>query len=102
MAGMEDDKYQWDEAKRAETIRDRQLDFALASSFLWESSVTEPSNRRGERRYRAIGYFEDNPRLHTIVFTWRGSARRIISMRPASRREREYHARVQRRRSSNG
>ena len=93
---MEDDKYQWHDAKRDANLKEHKIDFERVRRFHWEIAVNVLSVRDGERRYLAIGYLEDNPRLHSVVYTWRGVKRRIISVRPASRRERDYHDQVQR------
>ena len=82
-------QYEWDEDKRRETLEGRELDFAdIQSQFAWNTSIIVPSNRDGELRWVAYGYF--GVRLHVVVYTLRGEAseiRRIISFRPASQRE---------------
>jgi hypothetical protein len=54
--------------------------------------VIEEEDRRrdyGERRIIATG--EIGPQAFVVVFVWRGSRRRIISARPAKRRERDAY-----------
>ena len=52
-------------------------------------TIPRLTRRYGETRYLAIGYIGD--RLHAVVYTDRGDATRIISLRRANRQEeREY------------
>ncbi len=82
-------RYEWDEDKRRETLDNRGLDFAdIETLFEWDTAIIVPSNRYGESRWVAYGYFF--PRLHVVVYTRRGEMgeiRRIISFRPASQQE---------------
>lgn len=74
----------WDEPKRQTNLRERQLDFAdLDLSFFASASVN--AAKRG--RLMATGEFRGI--MLTVIFVPLGSeAISIISMRPASRRER--------------
>ena len=78
-------EYEWDEAKRRDTLEERRLDFAEVANFDWNNATLVPSNRGGEERFIAYGYMGD--RLHAVVFTMRGDVTRIISFRKASDRE---------------
>lgn len=82
-------RYEWDEDKRRLTLDDRDLDFAdIETLFEWDTAIIVPSDRYGEPRWVAYGYF--SARLHVVVYTQRGQAseiKRIISFRPASQRE---------------
>ena len=89
---MEDRKYQWDEAKRAANIAERGIDFDEVRQFDWENALYELSVRCGERRYLALGHLKGRVELHAVIYTMRGAYTRIISARPASRRERERYA----------
>ncbi len=81
--------YEWDEAKRAETLARRGLDLALMNHFEWNGAMTRRSDRHGEIRFLATGYIGDS--LHTVIYTMRESRCRIISLRHSSRSEiREY------------
>jgi uncharacterized protein len=79
--------YTWDEAKRAANLAAHGIDFAEVEGFDWESALIADDIRReyGERRQTAIGPI--GGRLHVCVFTHRGQARRIISLRRANQRE---------------
>ncbi len=82
-------RYEWDEDKRRETLDERELDFAdIETLFEWDTATIVPSDRHGEPRWVAYGYFD--ARLHVVVYTQRGEAgeiRRIISFRLASQKE---------------
>jgi len=90
---MTDEGFEWDEAKRAWTLRDRALDFEDAAR-VFEGVHREREDARrayGEPRYAATG--EVDGVVITVVWTPRGGRRRIISAWPASNRERrEYGA----------
>ena len=82
-------EYEWDEAKRVETLARRGLDFDSVNHFEWNTAITRRSDRHGEIRFMATGYIGD--RLHTVIYTIRESRCRIISLRHSSRSEvREY------------
>lgn len=82
-------RYEWDEDKRRETLENRELDFAdIETFFAWDTAIIVLSDRNGESRWVAYGYFVT--RLHVVVYTQRGAMgeiRRIISFRPASQQE---------------
>jgi len=86
------EKLEWDEAKSARNRAERGFDFEFAKC-IFEGDVLERVDARrdyGEERIVAFGKIEDE--VVAIVYTRRGTARRIISARRASRKEREaYH-----------
>lgn len=52
-------RYEWDEVKRRETLDGRELDFAdIESLFEWDIAIIVPSDRNGECRWVAYGYFD--------------------------------------------
>jgi hypothetical protein len=74
--------FEWDEAKRAMTLEERGLDFADADLFFdGRPIVVIPSPRGGEERWRTTARIEGA--YYTLVWTWRGAAVRVISMRRA-------------------
>ncbi|MBM3952509.1 MAG: BrnT family toxin [Rhodospirillales bacterium] len=77
----------FDPAKRAKTLAERGLDFADAGHVFAGLHFTRADDRRayGERRYITAGWLRG--RLIVLVWTPRGTARRIISMRHANDRE---------------
>lgn len=79
--------FDWDEKKRKITLEDRQLDFAKAN-FVFESptKMTIESHRYGESRWKDIA--EADGVVFVLIYTYRGGKVRIMSFRPASRKER--------------
>ncbi len=84
--------FEWDQAKSDRNLAERGFDFAHAAR-IFEGDVLEWEDTRrdyGEHRIVAIG--EVNEEVYVVVYTQRDEARRIISARTASRRERDaYH-----------
>ena len=80
----------FDPAKRALTLEKRGLDFALAGLLLGERHMTRADDRRdyGEPRFISIGSIDRD--VVVLVWTPRGEARRIISMRKANAREKAF------------
>jgi uncharacterized protein len=71
--------FEWDEAKRLRNIAEHGVDFRLAA-LVFRGPVLEARDERqdyGETRYRALGRVGDEHYL--VAYTWRGTARRIIS-----------------------
>ena len=81
--------FEWDEAKSEWTRRHRGFSFEQAARIFAGPVQSIPDKRRdyGEERIIAIG--ESAGEVLVVVYTDRGSARRIISARRASRRERQ-------------
>ena len=78
-----------DEPKRKANIERHGLDFADLERFDWEAAVVRAAKdgRDGRKRGMAIGALEG--RVVLVIFAALGSeAVSIISMRPASRKER--------------
>ncbi len=82
-------KITFDEAKRASTLQARGLDFAEADLVFAGPTVTLEDTRRdyGETRWISMGLLNRRPVV--LVWTPRGDARRIISMRYAHDHEAE-------------
>ena len=80
-------KLSFDPAKRAKTLTERGLDFARADEVFAGVSITLSDERKdyGEPRRVSVGLLDD--RVVVVVWTPRGGARRIISMRKANERE---------------
>lgn len=77
----------FDTAKRDKTLEERGLDFADCGSVFAGIHLTREDKREDyqEQRFQTIGYLKS--RLVVIVWTPRGTVRRIISMRKANERE---------------
>ena len=81
-------EFEWDPAKSEANLRIRGFDFAYASRVFSGVPVETPDVRfdYGEIRTKAIG--QVGPDILVVVYTVRGSNRRIISARRANRKER--------------
>ena len=85
----------FDPSKRKRTLAERGLDFAQAAIVFEGDHLTFEDDRQdsGERRLITIGRLID--RMVVLVWTPRGDARHIISMRKANDREqRRYEDRL--------
>jgi uncharacterized DUF497 family protein len=77
----------WDPEKERKNLEKHKVDFRTASR-IWEGIVLERNDNRrdyGESRIEASGTVDG--RLMVVIFTWRGTSRRIISARKANPRE---------------
>jgi uncharacterized DUF497 family protein len=81
--------FEFDEEKSLRTLEERGLDFAYAARIFEGPVIEWDSPRRGEHRIKATGQVDQ--RFITVVYTWRGDARRIISARAARRSERDAY-----------
>ena len=77
----------FDPAKRAATLAERGLDFDDASEVFQGDTLEFPDDRRdyGELRMLTVGHLRG--RMVILVWTPRGNARHVISMRKANARE---------------
>lgn len=83
----------YDAGKRARTVRERDLDFDDAAEVFAGTTIDFIDDRRdyGEARWLSVGHLRG--RLVVVVWTQRGVARHIISMRKANEREQEKFGR---------
>jgi uncharacterized protein len=74
-------------AKREQTLRERGIDFEDAKYVFAGRTVDQEDDRAdyGEVRMQTVGYL--NGRMMMIVWTQRGVARRVISMRKCNAKE---------------
>ena len=88
----ETDDFEWDDTKEARNIQKHGMSLRVAAelfaSDFWLEFVAGES-RSDASRSIAIGLAFG--RLLTCVYTWRAQKRRVISLRPASRRERRAY-----------
>ena len=77
----------WTEAKRAQTLRERGLDFARSGEVFAGYHATRATHggKTAELRFVTAGFLDG--RLIVMVWTPRGRARHIISMRHAHEKE---------------
>lgn len=80
--------FEWNEAKNQSNLVKHKVGFELAERFDWHGAIIEPDDRTdyGEDRYLARGYADDGIG-YSIVFTYRGSIVRIISVRSFNKKE---------------
>jgi uncharacterized DUF497 family protein len=86
----------YDAEKRGWTLENRGLDFEDAIHVFAGIAITIEDDRidYGETRYQTFGLLHD--RMVAVVWTPRGKARHIISMRKANDRERrKYEAQLE-------
>lgn len=81
--------FEWDPDKDAQNREKHGIPFEAAADVLLRSHVEERSDRKGERRWIAVGPLEG--RLITVVYTKRSGTTRIISARRARANEREWY-----------
>ncbi|MDE3015551.1 MAG: BrnT family toxin [Pseudomonadota bacterium] len=83
--------FEWDEAKRRRNLAKHGVDFETVWELDWGKAVQRTDARRnyGEVRYVALVYI--GGQLYSCAYTERDGARRIISLRKASRKERGYY-----------
>lgn len=80
----------WDENKRLSNIAKHGFDFVRARDILLGNHIIISSKYQSdEQRYLAVGIIDG--RFATIVYTMRGDAYRIISIRSARDEERRKH-----------
>lgn len=84
--------FDWHDKKRAWTLGERNIDFRDAIRIFDGFVLEWDSPRDGEHRIAATGIMDGD--YLTVVYTWRGGQRRIISARPARRKERQNYERA--------
>jgi uncharacterized DUF497 family protein len=84
--------FEWDERKRLANLTKHGIDFRDAVDVFERPHLTVPSAHGGEERRISLGLIREA--VVAVVWTDRGGAIRIISVRAARRNERQiYHAR---------
>jgi uncharacterized protein len=82
---------EFDPNKSAKNEKERGLPFSLASNFVLETAyIVRDLRHSTEERFKATGYID--AKLYTIIFTIRNNKFRVISLRDASRAERNDYA----------
>ena len=88
--------FEWDEVKNQANIRKHGISFEIAKRIFEGPRVTRIDRRKdyGEDRYISIGQVEPAA-LIVVAHTNRNGRIRLISARPASRKERQaYHEQI--------
>jgi uncharacterized DUF497 family protein len=86
-------RYEHDPKKLAENVTKHLVWFDLADGFDWDTAQIIVDNRRqyAETRFRATGLIA--LRVHVLVFCFRETKIRLISLRKANPREVKHYAR---------
>lgn len=84
-------KIEFDRAKHISTLENQGLDMAQADEIFAGNTITVEDDRMeyGEKRFITVGLLKS--RMVILVWTPRGEARRIISMRKANAREQKIY-----------
>ena len=84
-------KITFDPAKRQAALDDRGLNFADAAFVFADQTITVEDRRRdyGETRYQTVGFLAG--RMVMVVWTPRGEARHVMSMRKCNAREKAIY-----------
>jgi hypothetical protein len=77
----------FDKDKDTANIAKHGVSLILAADLEWDSAMTWPDARRDYGEARMIGLALSGTRLYCVIFTERGNARRVISLRKANERE---------------
>jgi uncharacterized DUF497 family protein len=86
---VRDDYFEWDDEKSKLNKAKHGIDFEEARD-LWKAGVHEfPSSRDPEMRYLVIGKI--GMKFWTAVISYRGTRRRIISVRTATQKEKDLY-----------
>ncbi len=82
----------FDERKRAQTLAERKIDFRDAGQVFAGRTLTVRDDRQGygEDRFQTVGFLSG--RMVMVVWTPRGDARHVISMRKCNDREQTRYA----------
>ncbi len=77
-------KIEFDPAKDVINLEKHGISLALAEQFDFDTALITQDLRHdyGEVRWSAVGFIHQ--RLHFLVYTWRGDALRVISLRKAN------------------
>ncbi len=83
--------YEWSEQKKEANFEKHGVDFNDIENFEWDSVIETLDDRKnyGEQRWVAIGRICD--RLYVLIYTMRNNNIRVISLRKANTRERNYY-----------
>jgi uncharacterized protein len=88
---MKEQLFEWDEAKSERNRVERGFGFDYAARVFAEPVLEEQDRRKDYKERRLVATGKIGEDVFVIVYTWRGNRRRIISARPAKRRERDAY-----------
>ena len=84
-------KIEFDPAKNARNIAERDLSFTLAADLDWATSITYEDTRKKypESRFITLAFLDN--RLHVICYALIENGIRVISFRKANEREQKAY-----------
>lgn len=87
--------FEWDGKKCAANIAKHGVDFTEAEKFDWATAIETQDTRfdYDEVRWVALGYIRK--RLHVLIYTKRLGKIRLISLRRANNREKDFYEKNQ-------
>jgi uncharacterized DUF497 family protein len=91
-------KFEWDPQKAAANLAKHKVSFEEAATVFGDplgGIVADPRHSAEEERFALLGLSQDR-RLLAVMYVDRGGAIRIISARPATRRERRNYEEITR------
>jgi uncharacterized protein len=77
----------FDPAKNEINVTKHGVSLALAAKLDWSEVMAYVDARHDYREIREVGFGVIDDRLYCVVFTQRGNAMHVISMRKANKRE---------------
>ena len=80
-------RFAWDEAKAAANFDKHRVAFEEVIDFEWEAAVVVVDSRKNYQELRWVAVSAIRDRLHVLVYTQRGYAVRVVSLRKANKRE---------------
>ena len=86
--------FEWNESKSRWNLRERGFNFEYAARIFAGDIAEREDTRRNYGERRIIAYGAVGGRVLAVVSTWRDGRRRIISARPANRKERNAYRRT--------
>jgi uncharacterized DUF497 family protein len=88
-------RFEWDEEKAKANLRKHGVAFEKAHYFQFPTAVEWLDDRSGygEERIKATGFIGN--KLHVLIYTQRGNAIRVISLRMAIRKDIDEYVKAQ-------
>ncbi len=84
-------KYEWDENKRDANFEKHGVDFNEVENFEWDSAIETIDDRKDSEEQRWIAVGRIISRIYVVIYTIRNKNIRVISLRKANTRERNYY-----------
>jgi len=88
-------RFEWDEEKAKANLRKHGVAFEKAHYFQFSTAVEwlDDWSGYGEERIKATGFIGN--KLHVLIYTQRGNAIRVISLRMAIRKDIDEYVKAQ-------